>query len=296
MIQHPDCDKLTVVQGLENGFLGGPYEKGLTLPDGIAAEITQIGKRTIELSSSHTRSGKDLFCAFQSLEKLLMLFDGRFYPIEHLHFGGQDQRDPDQDDALSHEILDGRLWYYKSRDCFQNTCFKLISFQDVLTEDLFRKWSELQDQMDIAYQVLLYSMSDSRIPVDMMLAFLVELAEPFVEQIKDSTYFCQSLQPGQRGTTLKMCLDSIITHFGTDVFGKELNGNYTEFLDTAVGSRVRIMHIKKNQGKYFSAKDSVRYSMKLSLLYRITLFELLGISYAEYKLALQKAVSNIDNW
>ena len=67
---------------------------------------------------------------------------------------------------------------------------------------------------------------------------------------KENTFYCQTLTPGERGTTLIQCIDSIVTLYGTDIFTAELMNDYSGFLSTAVGSRVRIMHIKKKQQKY----------------------------------------------
>jgi hypothetical protein len=117
-----------------------------------------------------------------------------------------------------------------------------------------------------------------------------------VELIQENTFLCKTLSPGNHGTTLKMCVDAIITHYGISIFENELNNNYSDFLDDAVGSRIRIMHIKKKQKKYFSGKDCVRYSMKFNLLYRIILLELLGVPCESYKQALKNAVQAIDTW
>lgn len=62
-----------------------------------------------------------------------------------------------------------------------------------------------------------------------------------------------------------------------------------------VNSRVRIMHIKREQkGIYLNKKESVLYALKMSLLYRRIMFVLLKIEGNNYKEALEKSVSNIN--
>ena len=292
---YPTCKKLVVIQGYDNGFLAGPFQLSFVIENEITATVTQCGKRTIELLSQNPISCDVLYSEFQDFEKLLMLFDGKFYPIEDISLEEFESTDTEMCD-YSMQFLENRLEYYSSKDFCQYGFTKIIDFQEELNSNLYSHWKLLLEQMDISYQAFLYALSDNKNPVDMNLAFLVELAEPFVELIKENTFYCQTLTPGERGTTLKMCIDSLITHFGTDIFEKELSNDYSNFLDTAVGSRVRVMHIKKNQKKYWTGKDCVRYSMKFSLLYRRILLELLGIQYSTYDDTLKNATETIDRW
>lgn len=289
------CNKITVKQYLPNGVMAGTYQTTIRLAEGVTASIEQGRKRKVEISSANAVSCEDLFFKFESLDKLLMLFEGRFYPIETLVFESENQSDSGQFADISKELLDKRLSYYHSRDIYQYPILRLLPFHTVLSNEIYIKWNQLLDEMDIVYQTFLYVVSDNGSTVDVNFAFLAELAEPFVELIKENTFYCQSLTPGERGTTLKMCIDSIITHFGTDIFSNELNDHYSDFLDNVVGSRVRIMHIKKNQKKYFDGKDCIRYSKKFSLLYRRILLELLGVPYNMYETSLKKDVIEIDN-
>ena len=143
----------------------------------------------------------------------------------------------------------------------------------------------------------LYSLSNSGITVDVKCAFLIELAEPLVEIVKGHTNYFSTLIPGARGTTLKSCLDALITKYGVDIFEKELSNNSEQFLSAMVNSRVRIMHIKREQrGIYFNGNESVLYTLKMSLLYRRIIFEVLGISEINYRDNLLKCVSRLDKW
>ena len=82
----PACKKLVVIQGYDNGFLAGPFQISFVIENEITATVTQCGKRTIELLSKNPISCDVLYSEFQILEKLLMLLDGKFYPIEDITF------------------------------------------------------------------------------------------------------------------------------------------------------------------------------------------------------------------
>lgn len=284
--------KLSVIQGLKKQCLGGPFRTEFKLDNGIVVSISQEYNREIELTSNVPMTGEDLISAFQNIEKLLMLFDGRFYTIKKVTISNDNEEPTD----ASNEYNNVRLNCFYSKDLYQYSWLKIISFQDVLTNELYKKWLSLMDDLDIAFQMFLYAVSDNKMTVDLNFAFLIELAEPFVELLKEKTYYCQSLTPGERGTTLKMCIDNLIVIYGTDIFAKELEDSYTSFLERVVKSRVRIMHIKKNQKNFFDGNECLKYSLKFSLLYRSILLSVLGIPYQAYKGNIQMATKNIDDW
>lgn len=292
----PICRKITVIQAESNISLEGPYQIVFDTDDNLSISITQCVFRTIEISSADSVSCDKLFCEFQMLEKLLMLLDGKFYAIKSLSFECENSVSSDELDQYSKYLLENRLGYYFSKDYCKCSLTKILDFHTVLSSELYIQWKKLIYQMDISYQMFLYALSDNKLPVDVNFAFLVELAEPFVELIQENTFLCKTLLPGEHGTTLKMCIDAIITNFGRVIFSKELNGLYKNFLDNTVGSRVRIMHIKRMQKKYCKSKECVLYSMKFYLLYRRIILELLGIPYESYEARLKIVTEKIDSW
>ena len=130
----------------------------------------------------------------------------------------------------------------------------------------------------------------------MRIEFLIHLAETLVEVLKVYTNSFQKLKPGN-GTSLRACVKALIKEYGEDIFEKEMEANEKEFLSTVINSRVRIMHIKRNQKiKYFNGNESVLYILKLSLLYRRILLDILGVDKQVYIDKLQKCVSRLNRW
>ena len=96
---------------------------------------------------------------------------------------------------------------------------------------------------------------------------------------------------------MRACVKALIKEYGEDIFEKEMEANEKEFLSTVINSRVRIMHIKRNQKiKYFNGNESVLYILKLSLLYRRILLNILGVEEQMYVDKLQKCVSRLNRW
>lgn len=287
------CKKLKVMQRIENGVFGGPIRKEFVAKYNnydISITIEQSGIRNIILDSNKAMNTSSMGDCYTSVETILMLFDGRFYPIKSAEFLDEDDRIIDSD------LFNNRLKCYTSKDYCKNGFLKLVLFSDVLNDDLLAKWKTLIDEMDIVYKVFLYSISDSNMTSDINFAFLIELAEPFVELVKKKTCFCKSLSPSERTTTLKMCIDSLITIYGIDIFKNEMKTNFNEFLDKTVSSRVRIMHIKNDKKDYFNGFECVKYSMKFALLYRKILLCLLGVNNQIYDNNLKIAIDKIDKW
>ena len=187
--------------------------------------------------------------------------------------------------------------YFSSANFCNYSLDRLLEFDSILTAELFDKWQQLLDELDVVHQMYLYSLSNNGITVDVKCAFLVELAEPLIEIVKNNTNFFTSLIPGSHGTTLKNCLDALITKYGVEIFREELLNNYEQVLSSMVHSRVKIMHIKREQrGVYFDGKESVLYAAKMSLLYRRIMFEVLGIDEEVYKEKLVNCVTKWNEW
>ena len=89
---------------------------------------------------------------------------------------------------------------------------------------------------------------------------------------------------------------SVIDRYGLDIFSNEIQTDRDKFSSILVNSRNRIAHIKSKQGRaYLDGKESVEMIRKLFALYRVILFNLLGISRSLYDSYLKSYVSSIDN-
>lgn len=89
---------------------------------------------------------------------------------------------------------------------------------------LYLKWSDLLDVLDIAFQIYLYMIGGKELTIDVRCAFLIELAEAFVEIVKRYKGLFPELQPGDKKTTLRECLKSLIDEYGSTVFKKGILG------------------------------------------------------------------------
>lgn len=96
---------------------------------------------------------------------------------------------------------------------------------------------------------------------------------------------------------LRIALETVIQTFGSEIFYKELNGNFQEFLDLLVNTRNKISHVKSLQDKAcLDGVQCVFYIAKLSIMYRKIIFMMIGIDDTMYTDNIIKAVEALDNW
>lgn len=281
----------------DNIILGGPHVAEFETRDNkFFIKIEQFGYRKISIKASEETSVFELYRVFTKIERLLMIFDGQFLNLENLEFTDSSDTEKSMLKSVGNNLMHQRLSYFKSSDLVSYKVDKLLEFEEVLNSDLYDKWEQLIEELDIAHQMYLYAMGDTKITVDVKCAFLIELAETLVEVLKVYTNSFQKLKPGN-GTSLKACVKALIEEYGKDIFEREMEANEKEFLSTVINSRVRIMHIKRNQKiKYFDGNESVLYILKLSLLYRRILLEILGVEKQVYVDKLRKCVSRLNRW
>ena len=281
----------------DNIILGGPHVAEFETRDNkFFIKIEQFGYRKISIKASEETSVFELYGVFTKIERLLMIFDGQFLNLENLEFTDSSDTEKSMLKSVGNNLMHQRLSYFKSSDLVSYKVDKLLEFEEVLNSDLYDKWEQLLEELDIAHQMYLYAMGDTKITVDVKCAFLIELAETLVEVLKVYTNSFQKLKPGN-GTSLKACVKALIEEYGKYIFEREMEANEKEFLSTVINSRVRIMHIKRNQKiKYFDGNESVLYILKLSLLYRRILLEILGVEKQVYVDKLRKCVSRLNRW
>lgn len=281
----------------DNIILGGPHVAEFETRDNkFFIKIEQCGYRKISIKALEETSVFELYGVFTKIERLLMIFDGQFLNLENLEFTDSSDTEKSMLKSVGNNLMHQRLSYFKSSDLVSYKVDKLLEFEEVLNSDLYDKWEHLLEELDIAHQMYLYAMGDTKITVDVKCAFLIELSETLAEVLKAYTNSFQKLKPGN-GTSLKACVKALIEEYGKDIFEREMEANEKEFLSTVINSRVRIMHIKRNQKiKYFDGNESVLYILKLSLLYRRILLEILGVEKQVYVDKLRKCVSRLNRW
>ena len=281
----------------DNIILGGPHVAEFETRDNkFFIKIEQCGYRKISIKALEETSVFELYGVFTKIERLLMIFDGQFLNLENLEFTDSSDTEKSMLKSVGNNLMHQRLSYFKSADLVSYKVDKLLEFEEVLNSDLYDKWEHLLEELDIAHQMYLYAMGDTKITVDVKCAFLIELSETLVEVLKAYTNSFQKLKPGN-GTSLRACVKALIEEYGKDIFEREMEANEKEFLSTVINSRVRIMHIKRNQKiKYFDGNESVLYILKLSLLYRRILLEILGVEKQVYVDKLRKCVSRLNRW
>ena len=279
---------LSITQQPINGILGGPKHKGFAVSVNNTAyniSIDQQCQREVSISSP---AGKyeDATSIYYSLVTLLMLFDGHFYPVVNAYDG------TDITESWNKRALPS----YSSADFMLGTGNKLIEFDQILDAQLLQNWCALKKELDLVHNMVLYCLSSVEMPKDMQVAFMTEAFKGVCELIHvRNPNFALPINSKNK-LELKAAFLAVVDQYGLDIFKEELSRNKEGFAQVLVNSRNRIAHIKSRQNKrVLDGGESVMYLMKLSLMYRIVLFDLLGISKSVYDAALSSRVQTINN-
>lgn len=255
MEQPMRCKTLTAIYKNEINTLKKLYEIDFLIHKSVRIHIEQFTVRKIEIDFTSEQLVDDLIAVLTKVERLLMLFDGYFMNLISIEFQDSAGCVPPNLKECAEHFMRRRLAYFHSNKILFSSNY-LLDFSKVLTPALYEKWKGILEDLDVAHQVYLYSLCDTNQPVDLRCAFLIELAEPVVEIVKANSPLFESLNPGKQGTSLR--------------------------------------DLKRNcSGSYLNGPESVLYSIKISFLYRIVLFNLLGIIPSLYH---ENLISNIQRW
>ncbi len=281
---------LTITQRPTDGALGGPYSKYLRIHHenvDYSISITQCVERCITVEASKNGSLEQTLGMFYSLESLLMLFDGQFYPITKALDGNVD---------VTHSFQKRTLASRHSADFMRYSGNMMLNFEDALNEGVFLSWLDLRTELDLIHKMVLYCVSDVAMPADMKCAFMVEAFNGVYDLVhaKIPSICIPHIEKGE--SRLQKCLLTIMQNYGIAIFLNELQHNANKFTQILVDSRNRIGHIKSKQDRvYLSGPECVIYLLKLSLLYRVALFELIGINSSQYNDRLVSWVQAVNN-
>lgn len=281
--------RIRVIQQPHKGFLGGPKRKCFNVrynECNYEICIQQFGEREITVTCLEPCAYKDCIGVYYHVVSLLMLFDGRFYPITRAF-----ENDVDVTESMKRRALAS----FSSADFMLYKENKLIDFETTINEQLFSKWYELKEELDINYKMVLYCLSSVEMPSDVKCAFMVESFSGLSEIVqKKRPEFTLSTIP-KMDSQLKRQLMALFNMYGQEVFGEEISQDLDKFASILVDSRNRIAHIKSKQGRIvFDDDENVFYIMKLSLLYRRVILELIGIPFYQYCDCLLAMVNRIN--
>ena len=292
--------ELKIIQTNDNGMFGGPYLNDFEYVynnTNYRVKIEQNIKREILIGTDKVVKCSELFEMESLIEQLLFVFDGRFYPIESAKMIDK-MDDPTIYQNKVDGYFDNRPPIYQSIDICRYRLMKLVNFKNIDLSNALLEWARVSDELDIAFNMLLYCLSDIHMPVDCKISSMIEMTKPFGEIMEKSNDGFQIERiDGKNKLTLKTALAAVINTFGTEIFSKEINGEFKEFLDMLVNTRNKISHVKSLQNK--KCLDGVQcafYIAKLSLIYRKMIFILIGIDTELYNENIIKAVNAWDKW
>ena len=292
--------ELKIIQTNDNGMFGGTYLNDFEYVynnTNYRVKIEQYIKREILIGTDKVVKCSELFEMESLIEQLLFVFDGRFYPIESAKMIDKMENPTIYQNEVD-GYFDNRPPIYQSIDICRYRLMKLVNFKDIDLSNALLEWARVSDELDIAFNMLLYCLSDIHMPVDCKISSIIEMVKPFGEIVENNNRsFHIERNKYTKRIDLRIALKTVIKTFGSEIFYKELNGNFKDFLDILVNTRNKISHVKSLQDKAcLDGVQCVFYIAKLSIMYRKIIFMLIGIDTELYNENIIKAVNAWDKW
>lgn len=291
--------EIIVIQKNDDGLFGGPLCNDFKYTySGVTyrVRIKQQGNRELRIAIDTVIECKELFSMFTFIEHLLFLFDGRFFPIEKAEVIDE-RENPLFYEQQVEQYFSNRINIYNSMDICKYEFMKLINFNEINLRNALIEWSLIDEELDIAYPMFMYCLTDNKMPVDCKIASFIEIAKPLCEIVEkeNNNYFTQKNR--SRKLDLRTALKVLIDEYGKEIFKTEISNDYCGFLDLLVNTRNKISHVKTFRNK--KCLDGVQcafYIAKLSIMYRTIIYSLINIDRNIYIGRVTQAINKWDNW
>lgn len=217
--------ELKIIQTNDNGMFGGTYLNDFEYVynnTNYRVKIEQYIKREILIGTDKVVKCSELFEMESLIEQLLFVFDGRFYPIENAAMIDENEDPSIYQNKVNH-YYNNRPPIYKSIDICRHQFMKLVNFKDIDLTNTLLEWARISNELDIAFNMLLYCLSDIHMPVDCKISSMIEMTKPFGEIMEKNNDSFQIERTGdKKKLILKTALNAVIKTFGTEIFSKEI--------------------------------------------------------------------------
>lgn len=227
------------------------------------------------------------------------LFDGRFFYAQKIYFDNLD---------LTPTISQEWLSYYSSTISYTYINFNYNS--DTEYKNLFLKWKHIHHDLTVTHQMFLYSCFSTEFTPDVKLALLLQTFEPISDRLYHKGDIKLTKQPYvTKSAICNNCQEKIVVnirnrelHFGDRlqaIVGKYGTGifdcdNTALLIDKSVNLRNKIVHLDASNPNILSGKESGAYIYKFSLLYRVIIWQELGLSPSKYNAVIETCIGSFN--
>lgn len=180
-------DGIKIIQTNDNGMFGGTYLNDFEYVynnTNYRVKIEQYIKEIL-IGTDKVVKCSELFEMESLIEQLLFVFDGRFYPIENAAMIDENEDLSIYQNKVNH-YYNNRPPIYKSIDICRHQFMKLVNFKDIDLTNTLLEQARISNELDIAFNMLLYCLSDIYMPVDCKISSIIEMVKPFGEIVENN--------------------------------------------------------------------------------------------------------------
>ncbi len=214
---------ILVRQKLAKGFLGGPLNANFTVKENnIIYEISieQCGIRKTSIKAKSSVDIESLVNIFNKLDMLIMLGEGEFIPVSEAK---TIENNIEFDSEELKSLFTNRVKMFSSADFTKGSVNSFLSFDKYVNTKTFTDWSNLLSELDIAHNIVLYSLADTGMTIDCKCVFLIEAFEALSELIKKNKVQNFTYRKAKTGESqLQLMLIAVLEKYGNDIFKEEM--------------------------------------------------------------------------
>ena len=247
----------------------------------IEVSLTCCEKK-IMISSDRAISFEELYMYLGSVRRYEYLFDGTFYKMKSCIADGKD---------VTETLLEIETGYFRYSKYGARL---LINISDKDYTRFFRNWLIAEQRLGIINQMMLYADNIPHLTADIRLAMVAETYEAFAKLLeklgeiriaKEPTVYkeiiCQNCSyknqiPIKGRKTLKGCLTAVIDKYGKIVFSTEFRRR-RRLIKKIVKTRNKVFHVNRRQSDVLASNSLGFYVIKLNLLYRYIILNMIGV-------------------
>lgn len=293
--------ELKIVQTNDDGLFGDCYKNDFEyVYNGVTyrVKIEQCIKRELLIWAEKKVECSELFAMEALIEKLLFIFDGRFYPVESTAMIDE-KGDSSIYQCEVNQYFNNRIPIYDSFSMCKYPFMRLVkyNYNGMDLANTLVAWKCISDELNIVFNMLLYCLSSIQMPVDCKISSIIEMVKPFGEILEKHNNDFKIMRTKKDRIELRTALETVIKAYGVEIFDRELNDDFKSFLDLLVNTRNKIAHISSRQNKRcLSGSQCAFYIAKISIMYRKIIYALIGVDKEIYSENIIYAVKELDKW
>ena len=289
----PKCKKIEVslIPG-DNKILTIPGNAFKFTYNSYNIEVNFCGIETITITSNNDIKAELLWSTFLNIHMLQAFGIGYFYKIDGIAFSDSETESSENLEKYANNILSNLVGFFNSSEDFRDknlSLFESNTINELLNETIITEFTQIYQDLKIIFNGFWYQSADTKIPVDIRCANIIQCFEHFGRYIAKK--YGEMVQSGLSDNIKHILKKYPLSYLLNNSLDEAIIDSFT--LKTS-NTRNRIMHYDiciKND--FFSEIECAGYSRVLHIYFRYVVLKLLKMEGGSLA---SEANDQIEKW